>query len=71
MVSFKAFGREPFEFELTNHSREFVVKRYWTVKRTAEQMESMYNKLVAQETGAKNESSPKANGQVNGATTKV
>ena len=34
-------------------------------------MESMYNKLVAQETGAKNESSPKANGQVNGATTKV
>jgi len=52
-------------------SREFVVKRYWTVKRTAEQMESMYNKLVAQETGAKNESSPKANEQVNGAITKV
>lgn len=56
---------------LENRLWEFVVKRYWTVKRTAEQMESMYNKLVAQETGAKNESSPKANGQVNGVTTKV
>ncbi|OCL09033.1 chromo domain-containing protein 1 [Glonium stellatum] len=56
---------------LENRLWEFVVKRYWTVKRTAEQMQSMYNKLVAQETGAKSESSPKANGQVNGATTKV